>query len=516
MATKAERNSKSREPLEIDILGSDEQWPRSSWTEIDKSEHVVQFYETDGFLLNSVSGYVGAGFSAGDACVLVITSEHRQALEARLTAAGLDLAEARARGAYVCLDADATLARFMVDGLPDPARFVQVVGEVVQQAAEDQRHVRVFGEMVTLLWAEGNRDAAIRLEEIWNGLYDVVGPFSLYCAYPMRGFAGEAYSGQFGEICRRHSHVIPDESYTALTTQEERIRAITLLQQKARSLEAEVAERKAAEEKLTQALAREREARAEAEAANARLEEFLSVAGHELRTPLTTIRANIQLLSRRIAAMKKRQEAAPEELGRMLDQSLGLLVGMNGGTRRLGRLVDDLLEVSRIKAGKLELRLEPADLVALVRETVEEQRQVHPERTIQFEPPHVALLIMADADRLGQVITNYLDNALKYSAPEQPVTVAIEVEEEMARVLVRDGGPGIAAEEHERIWDLFHRVPGCAVRSGSGMGLGLGLHISKTIAELHGGSVGLVSAPGAGSTFWLTVPLAGRDASAKD
>jgi signal transduction histidine kinase len=517
MATYVKRTGERSKLTDLGDLSPDEQWPYSNWSEVGESEHFVQFYESDEFFLDSVTGYVGAGLSAGDACVLVTTPGHRQALELHLAVSGLDLADAQARGVCVCLDAAEILSRFMVDGMPEPHRFVAVVGGAIARAAEGQRHVRVFGEMVALLWAEGNQDAAIRLEELWNDLQGVVQPFSLFCAYPMQGFAGEVYGDPFGEICQRHSRVIPDESYSALTSPEERLRAITHLQQKASSLAAEIAERKAVEEALTQALGRERAARAEAEAANARMDEFLGVAGHELRTPLTTIHANIQLLSRKVTAMSEREEAVPEGLTRMLAQSLGMLVRMNGSAKRLGRLVDDLLEVSRIKAGKLEMRLEPADLVAIVREIVAEQRQLHPKRTIQLETPAQAVIaIVADADRLGQVMTNYLSNALKYSANEEPVAVTIRVEGHSAHVLVRDGGSGIAAEEQEHIWDLFYRVPGCEVRSGSGMGLGLGLHISKTIVELHGGSVGLVGAPGEGSTFWFSVPLAASDASVEE
>jgi signal transduction histidine kinase len=492
-----------------------EQGPHASWGEMGGSEHFVQFYETEAFFLDSASRYISAGLGAGDACVAIITPEHKDGLEARLKADGLDLAAARAQGRYIWLDAADTLSQFMLDGSPEPGRFMEVVGGAVARAAADAPHVRALGEMVALLWAEGNRVAAIRLEELWNDLRDVGAPFSLYCAYPMRDCAGEAREEQFGEVCRQHSRAIPDESYTALTTPEERLRAITLLQQKASSLEAEIAERKAAEEELAQALERERAARAEAEAANVRMDEFLGIAGHELRTPLTTIRANTQLLGRRLAALSGPQGADGADQVRTLDQARGLLVRMDGSAKRLGRLVDDLLDVSRSKAGKLELRLERADLAEIVREVVDEQRKVHPERTIRLaQPPHrAAMPVMADADRLGQVVTNYLGNALKYSPAEEPVAVEVCAEGDLVRVLVRDRGPGIPAAERERIWELFYRASTSEEPGGSRMGMGLGLHISRTIVERHGGAVGVESVPGRGSTLWFSVPLAGRAAS---
>ena len=115
---------------------------------------------------------------------------------------------------------------------------------------------------------------------------------------------------------------------------------------------------------------------------------------------------------------------------------------------------------------------------------------------------------MVDADRLGQVVTNYLTNALKYSPTYCPVTVGLDVDARQARVWVRDEGPGLPPEEQEAIWERFHRVKGIEVQSGSGIGLGLGLYICRTIIERHQGQVGVESEPGQGSTFWFTVPLA--------
>lgn len=139
--------------------------------------------------------------------------------------------------------------------------------------------------------------------------------------------------------------------------------------------------------------------------------------------------------------------------------------------------------------------------------------------------------VEVDADRIGQVLANYLTNALKYSPPERPVDVSVAVEvtpgregrsggerERWARVAVRDRGPGLPAAERGRVWELFHRASGIEVQDradgGSqgvaGGSLGLGLYISKAIVEAHGGQVGVESAPGRGSTFWFTLPLVER------
>ena len=109
--------------------------------------------------------------------------------------------------------------------------------------------------------------------------------------------------------------------------------------------------------------------------------------------------------------------------------------------------------------------------------------------------------------RIGQVVTNYLTNALKYSPPDRPVEVGVQEAQQQGYVWVRDQGPGIASEEQGHLWERFHRVAGVEVLSGSGIGLGLGLHISKTIIDHHHGHVGVESQPGQGSTFWFTLPL---------
>jgi signal transduction histidine kinase len=168
-----------------------------------------------------------------------------------------------------------------------------------------------------------------------------------------------------------------------------------------------------------------------------------------------------------------------------------------------------MLDLSRIRAGKLELRPETCDLAALVREAVESEAVAHPDRHILLEVlPDEAIPVVGDSDRIGQVITNYLTNALKYSSAAQPVTVRVKQYGDTAAVEVQDQGPGIPPAEQSHIWELFHRVPGIHVQSGSGVGLGLGLHISKTLIERLQGHVGVNSTPGEGSTFWFTLPLA--------
>ena len=128
----------------------------------------------------------------------------------------------------------------MVDGMPDKALFDKVIGTLVRNAAKRGR-VRIFGEMVAVLLAEGNPAASLRLEDLWNELRQTQ-PFSLFCAYSIGGMSKSGKDSFMADVCHGHSRVIPDESYTSLSTADERLRAIAFLQQRGRQLEAELAE----------------------------------------------------------------------------------------------------------------------------------------------------------------------------------------------------------------------------------------------------------------------------------
>jgi hypothetical protein len=223
--------------------------PQIDWSELGHSDHFVQFYESDTFLAGTVSRFVGAALRAGEGVVLIATRAHRNAIQRTLRAQGLDLALARAQGQVVSLDAAETLARFMVKGSADPVRFRDLIGGVMARVADGRPRVRAFGEMVALLWAAGNRDGAMRIEGLWNELRSAHA-FLLQCAYPMDGFPAERHGAAFRDICACHSRVIPAESYAGLSTDEERLRAIAGLQQKARALQAETARGKRIERAL--------------------------------------------------------------------------------------------------------------------------------------------------------------------------------------------------------------------------------------------------------------------------
>ncbi len=243
--------------------------------------------------------------------------------------------------------------------------------------------------------------------------------------------------------------------------------------------------------------------------ANHLKDEFIGIAGHELRTPLTTIKASVQLTRRQVARLLKLEAALSPEAEKLISTMETLL---DRAERQIGmqnRLVNDLLDISRIETGRLELHPVLGDLEMLIREVVEDQQALMSERSILFEPNvHGEVLVLADADRLRQVMTNYLSNALKYSAGDQPVFVRIVLLETEVCVEVEDKGPGLTEPQQQHIWERFYRVPGIEVKNGSGVGLGLGLHISRMIIERHGGHVGVRSVKGQGSIFWLTLQRA--------
>jgi K+-sensing histidine kinase KdpD len=244
--------------------------------------------------------------------------------------------------------------------------------------------------------------------------------------------------------------------------------------------------------------------------ANRRMDEFLGMASHELRTPLTAINGNIQLAKRQLKKSINDDGTFAPDLPEKLELLQTLLDRAERQVKVQNRLVGDLMDVTSIQANKIALKLEPCDLAAIVRKAVQEQCQVTPKRTIRLQmPEEVTVPVVADADRIVQVIMNYLSNANKYSPADRPVEVSLAVEGKVARVSVCDEGPGLSIAEQQSIWERFYQVDRIKAQSNSASGLGLGLHICKTIIEQHQGRVGVQSIPGEGSTFWFTLPLAG-------
>ncbi len=214
-------------------------------------DHAVQFYKDDSALLDSLVGFVGPALKAGDATLLIATPIHREELARRLEAEGVDVSTAAAQGRYISLDAAATLTGFMVDGMPDPILFEEIICKHVLQlrktAEDDGPRLVAFGEMVAILLRNGQPEAALALERLWTKLSKTYS-FSLRCAYPIDQFNHHARKELFMKICDEHSAVIPAEGYAMLSTEEERLRSVAELQQRANALEAELAPHRSEEQ----------------------------------------------------------------------------------------------------------------------------------------------------------------------------------------------------------------------------------------------------------------------------
>jgi hypothetical protein len=170
-------------------------------------QHGVQFYGDDAELLDTIAGFLGEGLVAGQPLVVIATPEHRAGILAALASRFIDVEGARRIGDLVLLDAEETLATFMVNGMPDPALFRRSVGTVLLDAVRGRERtpVRAYGEMVDVLWKQGRTDSAVRLEVLWNDLADTHA-FSLLCGYAIGNFYKQ--TAGYDEICRLHTHVV--------------------------------------------------------------------------------------------------------------------------------------------------------------------------------------------------------------------------------------------------------------------------------------------------------------------
>jgi signal transduction histidine kinase len=223
--------------------------------------------------------------------------------------------------------------------------------------------------------------------------------------------------------------------------------------------------------------------------------DFVANVSHELRTPLTAIKGSVDLVLRQV-------------LGPLNERQTHHLKRLQSNTLHLTGLINDLLDLSRIEAGKIELSLARVSLGVLIQEVVENLRPLAVEKRITLEAtPEPPTAVWADRDQLTQVLTNLVGNAIKFTPPHGTVTVSSASDDaELVRVSVADNGPGLAAGERERIFEKFYQ----SAQNGGlkPKGTGLGLAISKTLVELHGGKIWVESELNRGSTFHFTLPAA--------
>lgn len=225
-------------------------------------------------------------------------------------------------------------------------------------------------------------------------------------------------------------------------------------------------------------------------------DEFLANVSHDLRTPLTAIKHSIEVV------LANEPRATPRPLHE-------LFVNIDQATARMAALVDDLLALSRLQAGKVRLHSASCDLAELAAGVI---RGIEPlaaarRQLLELDRPSKPVTIDADAERLGQALLNLVSNAHKYGRPGGTIRVGVAERDGHALLSVADDGPGIPEAEHERIFERFYRAEGEATRGSPGSGLGL--PIARALVELHGGRVWVESEPGAGATFHVALPLRG-------
>jgi signal transduction histidine kinase len=240
----------------------------------------------------------------------------------------------------------------------------------------------------------------------------------------------------------------------------------------------------------------------ELQSANEKLQEldrlksaFVSMVSHELRTPMTSIKGYVENMLDGLA-------------GVVTEKQTHYLMRVRHNVERLTRMINELLDLSRIEAGAVELRLGPVSIRELVDEAVEVFQRNAREKSVALEAHHTDVLpvIQGDRDKLLQVLTNLVQNAIKFTPPGGTVRVESRLrEDQFVEVAVADTGCGIPPHEIDKVFEKFYR--GESIPTGD-RGAGLGLAISKNLVELHGGRIEVTSTPGAGSRFFFTLPIA--------
>jgi PAS domain S-box-containing protein len=218
-----------------------------------------------------------------------------------------------------------------------------------------------------------------------------------------------------------------------------------------------------------------------------RKDRFISMAGHELKNPLTSARGFTQIL-------QKRPTIAEDEV------AMYCLERVESQLYRLTRLIDDLLDISKMQTGELALVRADFDLHALLQEVVTDLQATNKTLTISLTHQYPSTQVYGDRDRIEQIIVNLLHNAVKYSSEEPVVIVRTIVEHDQVRVEVEDSGSGIAPDEQEKIFERFYQVQ-------ENSGLGIGLYIAREIITQHEGKMGVISSEGQGAIFWFTLPI---------
>lgn len=454
--------------------------------------HIVQFYEDDDFLVEAVARYLAAGVLSGETLLVVGTRAHQQRLFEALQEFGVF--QPMPAGQLVWLDADETLGRIMPTGssLPCRSQIQALVSELFAgiRAQNPCRGVRVYGEMVDILWRRGQTRAALRLEEIWDELaarYD----FTLLCSYALSHFGPEEQHDGFREVCARHSHAIPTERFAQLTDPEAQLREISHLQQRSAAHERVLAQRTALEQQLGAALAREQHARNKAAAGDDFREEVLRLVRSDLRGPLHALLASARL-------MTLRGELPPES-----ERGLARIVASG---ERLARMLEQLSDLTQLqRASGIPVRsARDQDVGLLVCKVVDRMRVDNPTRVVEVQA-RGACRARIDGEHFDQVLTCLIGNAMVHGDPDRLIRVHTEAAQGRVRVSVHNHGQPIDPELVPLLFDPWRRDERVGPRSDA---LGFGLYVAQYIVRAYGGTIELESTQAGGTRFDVILPQA--------
>lgn len=419
--------------------------------------HIVQFYETQGSLVDHAVRFILSGLRGTDPVIIIATSRHRTALVERLIDDGIDVACVRASGQFVMLDARETLAGFMVGDMPDREKFRNTIGSVLEnrRAGAGCAHVRVYGEMIDLLWHEGNHAAAIHLEEFWIDLQQHYS-FSLLCAYVMGNFHRAGGATSFAHSCKAHTSVIAAGGYANDGVGDPAPRAAAL-QNRVRSLEAKIARCKELESVLRDALARGR-ARQESE-------------------------RNIRYKPARYKPARSAPHSEP-------------------GSERMSRMIAQIVDFTRIRVGGgLQLNRKRIDLAAVCDRVKDELKAANPHCSITLETCGNTSGVW-DHDRLVQAFSNIIGNAIFHGGAACRVSLRADGSDALAVTAQVHNDGTIPPEMLPTIFEPFRGRNKPHETRGSG----LGLFITRQIILGHGGTISLTSSEVEGTTVRVTLP----------
>ena len=227
--------------------------------------------------------------------------------------------------------------------------------------------------------------------------------------------------------------------------------------------------------------------------------DFISTVSHELRTPLTSIRGSLSLLAAGV-------------MGELSDDARQMVGIAERNSVRLITLINDILDFDKLESGKMEMDLRPTSLLRVLERSIETISAFAAQEGVGIELRAASASVLGDESRLTQVVVNLLSNAVKYSDRGGVVTLRVDAYSTFVEVHVEDHGTGIAERAQARLFERFHQIDGGDARRKPGTGLGLA--ICKTIVEQHGGSIGVISRQGEGSTFWFRVLVAAEGTTA--